>query len=781
MNLDIKKNIKVLLMVFVPLMVFNIFVPINFVMAAGVDFGVTVDNHEGSYPPPDIISAANITKNTLDLTVLVGGEFSDTLLNYEITITNTFTGGVSIGSYTQTTDASGAVVLAIDNLDSGVEYKFEAQYAPIGNGYSGKSMPYNAVTVIDPPILDSIDNVEEESVDLDVIVDLEFIGVTMDFTVNVYKNGGYSHQVHLTRHITEQYITLPIDDLDAGEDYSFKVKYARENTLHFSDYSNEKSITMDEEELEAPEIILIDNITTSSMDLVVNIDGRAGENLDFKIKMVNKTTGQITNIEVNINVGSDDNVVFHISNLNYDTEYEFKVKYSPENTDGYSDYSDPKSGRTKNIESQENTIICYNELTLVVSSLEQLQEYLNDGATIGECGVEPGEESISICYEGGEMVIVQSELQTYIDNGATQGGCIPIDNSEDEVEVCYEGETIWTSLTSQIFKKATPGECKKGPVAEEGREDVEQEEKIFQGVAVIGAVAGATMAVASSGIPLLAVMPGALGGAVLPQLLRLLGLFGRTRRVKKWGMVFEESTHLPIVNAKIVLIDEEDAKVAVTHSDKDGRFGFTVEPGDYILKIENENYKIVMDLKDDELFENVYKGDKIVLEEDDKIPTVNIAVQLTNINMEEYAQEKVEQYMSLWSNIKKGLFLLIYTIGFLSTAAITYFYPSIFNFGLLGVYVGIFIFQVFFKKRDYGFVRMANGRPVSFAIVSLYDKILSKEHGFAITDSIGRYNLQTENGTYDLKVKNQSASGVVVDERGEVFIKKGVLNKDIIV
>ncbi len=98
-----------------------------------------------------------------------------------------------------------------------------------------------------------------------------------------------------------------------------------------------------------------------------------------------------------------------------------------------------------------------------------------------------------------------------------------------------------------------------------------------------------------------------------------------------------------------------------------------------------------------------------------------------------------------------------------------------------GIYISLFLIQQFFQKKQYGSIKTEKGKPVPFAVVKLYDKETNEKQNFAVTDSIGRYYLLTENGTYNLKAQGQPISGVQFEKKGSVKVDDGIVRKDLIV
>ena len=757
MKIKIRNIFNIILVAFV-LMSFH-----NGVFAAeqndGQNLTVTVDNSSIIVPDTPIIAQVdNITTSTVDLDVKVGSNYANEMLEFVVTITNLFTGDVTTANYTQATNASSETTLGVVGLDPGTQYQFEVRYRRSGDVYSDDSSPVNATTLIDAPVLDSVDAVTDSTADLHTIIDPAFVGATMDFIIAVTDGDGNTYTVQMTQNVTSINVILPVDDLDSNTDYTFKVKYAREGTLNFSDYSNEKSITTENEvDLSRPIIESIDNVTTHSMDLLVDTGDHNNKDMDLVVRVVNESTGETFTVNFSKTTDSNGKVILAITGLDPDTVYTFKVKYSLNGDDRESAYSPEKSQKTNAIDVVEPTVeICNNNSTIVVLQSE-LQSYLDQGAIVGPCEA-PKDIRVVICYNDSTISILQSEVQSYINDGATIGQCTISGGSttvDDQNTSIHDND---------IKNKIAPQESK----------------NIYETIAGIGAFAGASIALAGSAVPLFAAMPGAFGNSVFLHFLELFGIIGRRKEERNWGVVFDVQTHMPIPAVKIVLLDQMGKEMATTYSDKDGRFGFLVNPGTYVINVFKKNYTLVTEMGHDDIYGNLYDGKEITIKED-HVMLSNIAMKSENINWQEYAAKKSKQYKSKWSIVKKYFFTSMYFIGFVATAIITYFYPSIFNFVMLGVYVMLFIYQKFFNKKKYGVIETHDGKPIPFAIVNLYDKKTNEKQNFAVTDSIGRYYLLSDNGKYDLKAKGQPVSGTSFEKVGDIHVTDGIVRKDIIV
>jgi len=260
--------------------------------------------------------------------------------------------------------------------------------------------------------------------------------------------------------------------------------------------------------------------------------------------------------------------------------------------------------------------------------------------------------------------------------------------------------------------------------------------------------------------------------------LELFGVIGRKKEENNWGVVFDNDTHMPIVAVKIILLDETGKELITTYSDKDGRFGFLVEEGEYMLQIFKKGYTLFTEKTNDRLYGKLYNGKKVVIGRDNII-SINIALKTEKINWTEFSKKSVRLYK--FSVIMKYIFIALYILGFGATIIITIFYPSIFNFIILGIYIILVGNRFLRRKKTYGSIKTNDGEPVPFAVVNLYDKDSKEKHKFAVTDAIGRYYLLANNGSYLITAKGQPVSGTRFEKQGEVKVDDGIVRKDLIV
>jgi len=306
-------------------------------------------------------------------------------------------------------------------------------------------------------------------------------------------------------------------------------------------------------------------------------------------------------------------------------------------------------------------------------------------------------------------------------------------------------------------------------------ETISQHKKTFHALGMLGTLSGAVMAMATTSIPFFATTPTMIQDLML---LNFFGLFAKRKNEKRWGVVFDVDTKLPIPAAKVTLFDSALKELETTYSDKDGRFGFLAGEGVYKLDVYKKNYEAFTESDTDDVYGSLYVGNEVsVIGE--KVLGVNVALHSLTINWKEYADKKVKQYTSTWSLVKKYLFTIFYFIGLIATIVITIFYPSVFNIILVVINIAFFIGIYFRKKKDHGTVITNNKNPVPFAVVNLYDE-KGKKDAFAVTDVIGRYYMLADNGRYTMKATGQPVGGERKEVHNDVHVRDKIVSKDIV-
>jgi hypothetical protein len=277
-------------------------------------------------------------------------------------------------------------------------------------------------------------------------------------------------------------------------------------------------------------------------------------------------------------------------------------------------------------------------------------------------------------------------------------------------------------------------------------------------------------------------------------LLKLLGLLtGIFRRKKKepWGVVYDSVTKRPLDPAYIVAQGRQTGKSdgeAIT--DLDGRYGFILKPGEYVIQANKTHYKFPSEkLKGhskDELYDNLYFGKPFAVNEGGIIE-YNIPLDPIEFDWNEFAknQDKVFKVYSQKERIRIIAFNVVFFFGFglsLFTLILT---PSLINAAIIGVYAAMLIFQIVWRATHH-LTRVLSGRshaPIPFAIIRVWAPGLDTVVKKVVADEHGRFYLLVSPGNYYVTVEEKLPDGTYheVLRTKEMHLKKGVLDENLLV
>jgi hypothetical protein len=504
----------------------------------------------------------------------------------------------------------------------------------------------------------------------------------------------------------------------------------------------------DEDDVDQCVTDAVRDVTNDSVTLRVSVDDEyAGDSVTFKIESENIAIQEKETIKIKEKPSDNGKVSLIIDHLAPDTEYRFKVSYKEGDEYLYCPHSKTTKTDTK-----------------IVGPQPSEESYPECGSAAQGYGLAQSAFIGSFCAKG-KIVTTPVFPEP---GGAVTWTCVVDDNTED----CHASREDHP-VTPPVIKGGTDPVSVSQP--EQEQEPITIQEESLHATAAVGLITGVMLTFAASAVPLFATMPIAAKDVFI---MPLLGLLARRRNEQNWGTVFEQTTKQPIPGVKITLNDAMGKEIETTYSDHFGRFGFLTHNGTYVIDVEKMKYAKNFDHNVDPLYGDVYIGEPITIEEN-KMITINIAMNALNINWEEYAKKKSQVYKGFFSTFKKWLFIIVYYVGFVATIYVTYLYPTLLNGILLVLYILLFVYDHFIKKKKFGTVETGNNDPVPFAIVSLYNKMTGEKNGFAVTDVIGRYYLLSENGNFEMHIKGQPVGGQIFEKKGNVRVHNGLVRKDV--
>lgn len=307
---------------------------------------------------------------------------------------------------------------------------------------------------------------------------------------------------------------------------------------------------------------------------------------------------------------------------------------------------------------------------------------------------------------------------------------------------------------------------------------------------VATAVASLSAGLAASMV-FFAANPGALADlASLPARIwgLLLSLLGLRRRNQPWGVVYDSLTKQPLDPAHVIIKDQSTGQeVATSITDIDGRYGFLVKAGRYVLQAAKTHYafpsQLLVGRQKDELYDRLYFGGPIDVTEDGQVIAHNIPMDPIGQDWNQQAKTKmrITRFYNKHSVAIAILTDIVFYAGVAMTALAVLLSPERYNVILLSVYAVIMVLRIIgLKSRRFG--RVMNGKtgePLTHAVL----KFISPKTGVMVarrmTDGMGRYYALINKGTYTVTIELMQADGTYqpVATYQDIATKQGIVRK----
>ncbi|MEY4744065.1 MAG: hypothetical protein RL272_10, partial [Candidatus Parcubacteria bacterium] len=297
-------------------------------------------------------------------------------------------------------------------------------------------------------------------------------------------------------------------------------------------------------------------------------------------------------------------------------------------------------------------------------------------------------------------------------------------------------------------------------------------EKQTQQVAAPTAVAAAVANAAAAG---------SATATAVPYLLYVYSFFAHPtlliarRRRKKWGIVYNALTKLPVDLAIVRLLDAKSGRIlrsAVT--DKDGRYFFIVQKGEYKMTAVKAGFVFptvyLKGAKEDVNFFDLYHGENIEVKEETAITA--------NIPLDPVTVEKTPRKIMLEGigrRFQKSLGILSISAMVIS-AIIT---PTVIMLALLGGNVVLYLvfrrLAIPPKPKNWGIVYDdATGKPVQNVVARIFESKYNKLLETQVTDVKGRYAFLVGNNIYYVTFEKP---GYQKQQKGPLDLTKKELKK----
>ena len=240
---------------------------------------------------------------------------------------------------------------------------------------------------------------------------------------------------------------------------------------------------------------------------------------------------------------------------------------------------------------------------------------------------------------------------------------------------------------------------------------------------------------------------------------------------KRWGIVYESDTKQPLPKAMVKLIDADDKRIIDSClTDKEGRYGFDVKAGKYILEATKKDfiYPSTFTKKD-------YHS-KVINVKDNEVLSIDIPV---DANF-----RKLKNGLGIINSLGKILSAIRIPLLLIGTffAVIFYMYSSVlFNTLLIALYFVLWFSELLGLKKTNArgnVLDEADKTPLGYTIVRVFDEKTGKLVSTKVSDEKGHYFYLIEPGEYEIKAMKEE---FIPADIKDVKVEKGaILAKDIL-
>jgi len=215
------------------------------------------------------------------------------------------------------------------------------------------------------------------------------------------------------------------------------------------------------------------------------------------------------------------------------------------------------------------------------------------------------------------------------------------------------------------------------------------------------------------------------------------------RRRKKWGVVYNSLTKMPIDLAMVRLINAATGKIVQSRvTDSEGRFAFFVEPGLYRIEAAKQGFvfptKVLQEYREDTSYLDLYHGEPVHVDEKDAAISANIP--MDPIGAEEKTPRRIK-INKIFKEIQRFIASLSIAAGLLAVIIS----PTWWTIALLVSQVLLFMLfkrlAMPKKPKNWGIVYdKQDKKPINRAVARLFSKQFNKLISTEVTDNKGRYS-----------------------------------------
>ncbi|MCX6745912.1 MAG: hypothetical protein NTX00_02725 [Candidatus Parcubacteria bacterium] len=229
--------------------------------------------------------------------------------------------------------------------------------------------------------------------------------------------------------------------------------------------------------------------------------------------------------------------------------------------------------------------------------------------------------------------------------------------------------------------------------------------------------------------------------------------FFRGKR-RKWGIVYDALTKLPVSLAVVRLYSKENKRLIQTKvTDKEGRYLLIVkETGQYYLSVTKPDYifptRYLREEKQDVKYLDLYHGEEIEVTQKGGVVTANIP-------LDPRERKMLTEKEAVKSYLLKNVRLMVSYIGMILALLIILIYPTIITVSALVIHIILFLlFRRLIvppKPKSWGIIYDEKSKqPIGQGIVRIFEIRFNKLLETQVTDSKGRYAFLVGKNEYQL-------------------------------
>ncbi|MFC1638693.1 fibronectin type III domain-containing protein [Patescibacteria group bacterium] len=258
------------------------------------------------------------------------------------------------------------------------------------------------------------------------------------------------------------------------------------------------------------------------------------------------------------------------------------------------------------------------------------------------------------------------------------------------------------------------------------------------------AVAGVNVAIA-----------GAATATAVPYMLYLYSLLTHpslllvARKRRKWGIVYNAISKVPVDLAIVRLIDDKTGKILRSRvTDKEGRYFFMVGKGEFRLSVAKPGFfhpsAYLKGQKEDQRYVDLYHGETIVVQDNASITA--------NVPLDPVEKERPPRQV-VWEGIGRRLQKSVSVLSIIAMGGAAIINPSPF---VIGLFVANLVIYITFKRiaegrrpKNWGVVYdNSTKRPLRNAVVRIFEAQYNKLLETKVTDLRGRYAFLVGDNVY---------------------------------